>query len=170
MTIPDAINGSFEALAGLMIGNHCRTLYRDKQVRGVSLLSTCFFAAWGIWNLYYYPHLGQIISFLGGLSVSTANAVWIGMMIYYRKREARFEAQNARWRAEDEAERGIEPEPEPCEHINWGIRGIDPIGTAYCKDCDQPIPFVEAVNASVARLKPAVPSARAFNHSEARNA
>jgi hypothetical protein len=94
VTTPDAINGALEALAGVMVLNHCRTLYRDKQVRGVSLLSTCFFSVWGIWNLYYYPHLGQTLSFLGGFSVVTANTVWIAMMIYYRE-----SARDARTRA-----------------------------------------------------------------------
>jgi hypothetical protein len=81
---PDFINGLFEAFAGLFVLNHCRVLYAHKQVRGVSLASVAFFTLWGIWNLYYYPALGQPMSFYGGLFVVAANAFYVGMMVHYR--------------------------------------------------------------------------------------
>lgn len=86
---PDIVNGLFEAGASIMILNHARVLYRDKVVRGVSILSTVFFLAWGMWNLYYYPHLGQMFSFWCGIAVATANAVWVAMLLFYARREAR---------------------------------------------------------------------------------
>lgn len=87
MNLPDLVNGGFELLAGFMILNHCRVLYRDKKVRGVSILSTIFFALWGFWNLFYYPHLDQWASFVGGLLIVSANTSWIGLMIYYHRKE-----------------------------------------------------------------------------------
>lgn len=81
---PDLINGSFEALAGAMVLNHCRVLYAEKMVRGVSVLSSCFFTLWGMWNLYYYPVLNQPLSFYGGMVVVAANALYVGMMVHYR--------------------------------------------------------------------------------------
>lgn len=86
MSIHDFINGSYEALAGIFVFNHCRVVLKDKSVRGVSILSTMFFATWGIWNLYYYPHLNQWASFFGGLSVVTANFTWITLMLKYRSK------------------------------------------------------------------------------------
>lgn len=80
---PDLFNGLFELFGGAFILNHCRALYRDKKVKGVSLLSTCFFTAWGVWNLYYYPHLDQWLSFAGGVAIVLSNALWITLMIYY---------------------------------------------------------------------------------------
>lgn len=85
MTAPDLINGTFEATAGLMVANHCRRVLKDKQVKGVSIISSAFFTSWGFWNLYYYPHLNQWLSFLGGLSIVTANTVWVCLMLKYRK-------------------------------------------------------------------------------------
>lgn len=82
---PDLINGLFEALAGFAVLNNCRALYRDKEFKGVSLLSVVFFTSWGFWNLYYYPHLHQMLSFLGGLLIVGANSLWVGLMLYYRK-------------------------------------------------------------------------------------
>ena len=86
---PDIINGLFECLSGMAILLHCVQMYKDKKIRGVSMVACCFFAAWGLWNLYYYPHLGQMMSFLGGLFMTMAHTTWIGMMIYYKKKERR---------------------------------------------------------------------------------
>jgi len=86
MITPDMINGAFEAFAGAMIGLHCRRVWIDKKVRGASIVATLFFTAWGFWNLFYYPNLGQTFSFYGGLVVVAANAVWLALMWYYRDR------------------------------------------------------------------------------------
>jgi hypothetical protein len=81
----DNVNGLYELLAGLFVLNHCRAVWKDKSVKGVSIVSTMFFATWGIWNLYYYPSLGQWMSFFGGLSVVSANIFWIVLMLKFRK-------------------------------------------------------------------------------------
>lgn len=86
MTTPDLINGLYEAGGGLMLIRNVRQLHRDKQVRGVSVLTSAFFASWGWWNLFYYPHLGQWLSFTGGVLVTAVNAVWVGQMLYYTRR------------------------------------------------------------------------------------
>lgn len=87
MTWQDLINATFEFGGGLAIFDHCRTLYRDKQVRGASWIATAFMTLWGWWNLYYYPHLEQWISFFGGITIVTANTLWISLMVYYIRRE-----------------------------------------------------------------------------------
>ena len=85
MEVNDMINGSFEFLAGFMILNHCRTVIKDKAVAGVSIISTAFFGIWGVWNLYYYPSLGQMWSFYGGLAIVVANLLWVYLLLKYRK-------------------------------------------------------------------------------------
>lgn len=82
----DLINGCFELLAGFMVLNHCRAVLRDKAVAGVSILSTIFFSAWGYWNLYYYPSLGQWWSFAGGILIVVSNTAWVILLIKYRKK------------------------------------------------------------------------------------
>ena len=82
--INDVVNGSFELLGGFMILNHCRAVWRDKAVAGVSILSTVFFTMWGFWNLYYYPSLDQWWSFVGGLMIVGANILWIALLLKYR--------------------------------------------------------------------------------------
>ncbi len=89
MTTPDLVNGLYEAGGGLMLLRNVRQLHRDKQVRGVSILTSAFFASWGWWNLYYYPHLSQWLSFIGGVLVTAVNGVWVAQMVYYTYRRAR---------------------------------------------------------------------------------
>lgn len=83
MNIPDAINGTFEVLGSVMIWRNVLELHRDKMVRGVHWLPVGFFAAWGYWNLFYYPHLDQWLSFWGGVSIVVANTVWLWQMLHY---------------------------------------------------------------------------------------
>ncbi len=85
LIIPDVINGTFEFLGGFFILNHCRVLFQEKKVAGISIISNTFFTLWGIWNLYYYPYLGQWLSFCGGLFIVLSNMLWIAMMLHYRK-------------------------------------------------------------------------------------
>lgn len=87
MTLPDLINSMFEFVAGVLLLNNCRILFRDKKVRGVSIFTTIVFATWGYWNLYYYPHLNQTLSFYAGLLVVTANSIWVFLAIYYTRKE-----------------------------------------------------------------------------------
>jgi uncharacterized membrane protein YfcA len=82
--IPDLINGLFETVGGAMIVLNCVRLYRDKCVRGVSVLPVVFFTSWGFWNPFYYSSLGQWLSFAGGCTIVAANVVWLGMAIRYR--------------------------------------------------------------------------------------
>ena len=82
---PDIINGLFEFFGSIVLWRNVVQLHRDKGYAGVHLLATGFFAAWGYWNLYYYPSLNQWWSFYGGLSIVTANTIWLCQMFYYGK-------------------------------------------------------------------------------------
>lgn len=83
--IPDSINGLYECVGGALLFLNCMRLYKDKAVSGVVPAVTAFFMTWGYWNLYYYPHLGQWLSFSGGLVIVAANTLWVAMAIYYMK-------------------------------------------------------------------------------------
>ena len=82
---PDYINGFFELFAGLAGWLNVYTIYKDKQIKGVSILSAIFYNFWGIWGLWYYPHLNQWASFFGTLILFFANIAWITLAVYYRK-------------------------------------------------------------------------------------
>jgi len=85
MNIPDIINGCFEFGASLFQLINVIATYRDKKIRGIRIVPTMFFTSWGIWNLYYYPQLNQIWSFIGGLGIVITNLIWVVLMIKYRR-------------------------------------------------------------------------------------
>lgn len=84
MTIsPDLANALFEVIGGLFILLSVRKLHRDKEVKGVHWAPVTFFTSWGVWNLYFYPAVGQWLSFWGGLSVCSVNFIWLSQILYY---------------------------------------------------------------------------------------
>jgi hypothetical protein len=87
MNKADAINGLYELIGGLCLLQNCFRLYKDKQVKGVTLHAAAFFATWSWWNLWYYPSLNQWLSFSGAILIAVTNAIWVVMAIYYTKRK-----------------------------------------------------------------------------------
>lgn len=73
---PDILNAAFEAIGAAFLVADCRALARDKQLRGVYWPGRVFWASWGVWNVVYYPAIGQVWSFLAGLPVLVANVAW----------------------------------------------------------------------------------------------
>ena len=87
--IADLINGCFELTAGLLLSLNVRRLFKDKQVRGVCLAPVMLMAAWGYWNLFFYPIVGATFSFLAGIPVAVVNTVWGIQIFFYGRSERR---------------------------------------------------------------------------------
>lgn len=86
MNSPDLINGLFELGGALSICLHIREVWRDRGHAGISFNAASFMACWGLWNLFYYPHLGQWLSFVGGVALVVVNIAWLASMIYLGKK------------------------------------------------------------------------------------
>jgi hypothetical protein len=86
MMTPDLINGLFELCGAAFVALHIRQIRRDKKVAGVSIPAIVFFTSWGFWNLFYYPHLEQWLSFAGGVAIVITNCVWVGYLFYYSRK------------------------------------------------------------------------------------
>lgn len=86
MNSPDLVNGLFELVGSYFTWMNVRRVYIDKGYAGIYAPAVAFFWAWGLWNLFYYPHLGQWLSFFGGISINMANLVWLSLMIKYGRK------------------------------------------------------------------------------------
>lgn len=84
IAIPDVVNGLFEGFGTFFVYGNVRQILKDKQVKGIWWPAIAFFTAWGYWNIFYYPHLGQWVSFVGGLGVVAMNTWWIVLLFKYR--------------------------------------------------------------------------------------
>lgn len=91
----DSINGAFEAIGAAFALLNVRRLYKDGSVKGTSLWTAGFFCAWGLWNLFYYPFLGQMWSMLGGVFLASFNCMWLTLaIIYCRKPVPKYKMMN----------------------------------------------------------------------------
>lgn len=81
INIPDLVNGAFELTGGVVCWLNVKRLLRDRSVQGVDWRVSAFFSAWGFWNLFYYPQLGQWASFAGGVALVIANTTWVVLAV-----------------------------------------------------------------------------------------
>lgn len=86
---PDMVTGLFEFAAMWFVLLSIRRLHKDKLVRGVSWVHVGFYTVWGLWNLYYYPHLEQWWALAGGVGIVCTNTLWLGQLVYYSYEERR---------------------------------------------------------------------------------
>lgn len=80
---PDVVNGTFELGGGFMLLKNIIRLRKDRMVRGVDWKVQMWFLGYGLWNMFYYPHLGQWCSFAGGVLVVVMNGIWLLYARYY---------------------------------------------------------------------------------------
>ncbi len=85
MQAPDVINGIFELVGSVMCWLNVYKIIQDKRVEGVYWSVSAFFSVWGLWNLYYYPTLGQWASFAGGIFLAAGNITWTLLAIKYSR-------------------------------------------------------------------------------------
>ncbi len=85
--IADFINSGFNIAAGAFVMLNVRRVWRDREVRGASPWTPAFFAAWGLWNLWFYPSVSCWASFVGGLGVLFANVIYLFLMVRFSSKE-----------------------------------------------------------------------------------
>lgn len=89
MSAPDIINGCFEGVGAWFTWANFRAYRKARELRGVYWPATAFFTSWGVWNLVYYPTIGQPVSFVGGVALTCGNIAWLALVLWdLRKRIA----------------------------------------------------------------------------------
>lgn len=76
----DHINALFELGGTLLMLPTLIRSWRLGTVQGVHLATPLFFWSWGLWNILYYPSLGQFWSFTAGILLFITNTAWIVMV------------------------------------------------------------------------------------------
>ena len=86
-TVLDLINClGFELASCVLVTLNILSLYKDKVVRGISLMSAGFYACWAWWNVFYYFSLCQTFSYWAGILVAVLTTWWIVLAVYYKKK------------------------------------------------------------------------------------
>lgn len=79
----DIINAIFEAFGGIFAILNCRQLYKDKQVKGVSIISAIFFITWSMWAIYFYYKTENPYSMYASMLIGLSEIMWVTMWFYY---------------------------------------------------------------------------------------
>src|SRR3990167_1554443 len=58
----DLGNAILEFVGGCLIFLHTKRAWKDQEIKGVHWGPFVFFWTWGVYNLWYYAHIGQPIS------------------------------------------------------------------------------------------------------------
>lgn len=78
----DIVNGVFELLGAICVWANVGSYAKDRAVKGVFWPATAFYSVWGLWNIVYYPALGQWFSFWGGVAIVSGNLFWIAWVLW----------------------------------------------------------------------------------------
>jgi len=89
MAPPDLINGTLEFVCSIMLWLDVRAVWRARGAAGVSIGARVFFWFWSVWNLWWYPHLGQYISAAGAVAVMLPQTLWLFLLVSFHKRTPR---------------------------------------------------------------------------------
>ena len=81
---PDLMNSIFAGLSSLFILNHCRVLYREKSVSGLSIISVMFFSVYSYWHLLFFYHLDITFSLVSSVLTFLANVLYMIMLLHYK--------------------------------------------------------------------------------------
>lgn len=79
MNTPDLVNGLFESGGAYCAWRNFFQLKKDLAIKGVYWPIYFFYSVWGLWNLVYYPVLGQWFSFLAGAVLVSGNIAWLSL-------------------------------------------------------------------------------------------
>jgi len=82
--LSDLINSfGFELASCLFLSLNIYSLYRDRIVKGMSMLSMAFYNSWAIWNVFYYYSINQSWSYYIGVAVAILTTWWTVVAIWY---------------------------------------------------------------------------------------
>lgn len=84
--VADIINGSFETAGAVCCWSNVRAYAKARTVKGVYWPTTLFFSIWGLWNLLYYPSLGQWYSTVAGALLTGGNLAWVLWVLWDKVR------------------------------------------------------------------------------------
>jgi len=81
MQLLDIGNAVFEGGGATLVWLNVSRLRRDREIKGIDWRVQAFWAAWGVWNVFYYPQLDQWLSAAAGLVLVTGNLVWCALAV-----------------------------------------------------------------------------------------
>lgn len=82
----DLVNCLFELVGAVLAWMNVRRLIRDKVIHGVYWQTWVFLTIWNVWSDIFYLSLGQHLSLFACLVLTSANATWVALALWYKYR------------------------------------------------------------------------------------
>lgn len=82
--ILDIINTFFEIGFIVVMCLNIRSIYIDKDLKGINVYGLLFGLHYAIFWCFFCFYLGQTYSSIAGIIYFTLNAIWIGMIFFYK--------------------------------------------------------------------------------------
>lgn len=79
----DLGNAVFELGGAALCLLNIRQLLKDQMLRGVHWGPPLFWTLWGAWNVYFYAHLEQWLSWTAGVLLFGTNLVWYSLFVWF---------------------------------------------------------------------------------------
>ena len=80
----DHINAIFTVGGIMFVIINILQLTKDKQVKGVSIISMLFFGIWSWWLAFFYYKNSHYYSMIAAIFMGVFEIVWISLWMYYR--------------------------------------------------------------------------------------
>jgi hypothetical protein len=83
----DDINTLIIAICFCFLVTNIAKLVKDKRLMGIAASSLIFFAIQSGYRVFYMYHLHQYYSMVGQSFITLANLVYIGILLYYKRKQ-----------------------------------------------------------------------------------
>lgn len=80
----DQINSFFISVASIFYFLNLLKLYKDKDVKGISILSIIFFSTWNFWTLYFFWDTEYSLTKNAYIAVAASNILYLSLLFYYK--------------------------------------------------------------------------------------
>ena len=82
----ELITAAFATVSGSMLFLNLHQAIRDKDIRGVSLVTLWFFTTYATWMVFYFWYLGQYWVVIPAIVNLVANASYLALATTYKRR------------------------------------------------------------------------------------
>ena len=79
----DEINSFFISVASIFYFLNLLKLYKDKEVKGISILSIVFFSTWNFWTLYFFWDTEFSLTRNAYIAVAISNFLYLSLLFRY---------------------------------------------------------------------------------------
>ena len=80
----DYITSAFQAGAVLFLCANIIRLWKDGELKGISIWMMVYFTIWGYWGVFMWADLQQPWSMWTNVGIAVAYTIWLGLALFIK--------------------------------------------------------------------------------------